>query len=78
MNMVTYGSEWDKGVRARTENENSMDIPFQMPFESPKCFTYSKNKSKSKRMKRDFPGGAVDKTLHSQCRGSRFDPWSGN
>ena len=26
----------------------------------------------------DFPGGAVDKTLRSQCRGPRFDPWSGN
>ena len=23
-------------------------------------------------------GGAVAKTLHSQCRGSRFNPWSGN
>ena len=27
---------------------------------------------------RDFPGGPVAKTLHSQCRGPRFDPWSGN
>ena len=27
---------------------------------------------------RDFPGGTVDKTLHSQCRGPGFDPWSGN
>ena len=26
----------------------------------------------------DFPGGAMDKTLHSQCRGPRFDPWLGN
>ena len=26
----------------------------------------------------DFPGGPVAKTLHSQCRGPRFDPWSGN
>ena len=26
----------------------------------------------------DFPGGAVDKTLCSQCRGPGFDPWSGN
>ena len=29
-------------------------------------------------MCRDFSGGAVDKTLRSQCRGPRFDPWSGN
>ena len=27
---------------------------------------------------RDFPGGPVAKTLHSQCRGPRFDPWSWN
>ena len=26
----------------------------------------------------DFPGGPVAKTLHSQCRGPRFDPLSGN
>ena len=27
---------------------------------------------------RDFPGGPAVKTLLSQCRGLRFDPWSGN
>ena len=27
---------------------------------------------------RDFPVGPVAKTGHSQCKGSRFDPWSGN
>ena len=27
---------------------------------------------------RDFPGGPVAKTPHSQCRGPGFDPWSGN
>ena len=32
----------------------------------------------SRVMSRDFPGGPVAKTLHSQCRGPRFDPWSGN
>ena len=26
----------------------------------------------------DFPYGPVAKTLHSQCRRPRFDPWSGN
>ena len=26
----------------------------------------------------DFPGGPVIKTLCFQCRGRRFDPWSGN
>ena len=26
----------------------------------------------------DFPGGPVVKTTHSQCRGPRLDPWSGN
>ena len=29
-------------------------------------------------MSGDFPGGRVAKTLCSQCRGHRFDPWSGN
>ena len=27
---------------------------------------------------RDFPGGPVAKTPGFQCRGTRFDPWSGN
>ena len=27
---------------------------------------------------RDFPGGPVAKTPHSQCRGPGFNPWSGN
>ena len=27
---------------------------------------------------RDFPGGPVGKTSHSQCRGPGFYPWSGN
>ena len=35
-----------------------------------------KNYLKKRRGK--FPGGAVDKTLRSQCRGPEFDPWSGN
>ena len=26
----------------------------------------------------NFPGGPVAKTLHSQSRGPRFDPWSGD
>ena len=25
-----------------------------------------------------FPGGPALKMLHFHCRGSRFDPWSGN
>ena len=29
-------------------------------------------------MDRDFPGGPAAKPLCSQCRGSRFNPWSGN
>ena len=27
---------------------------------------------------KNFPGGAVVKTLSSQCRGPGFNPWSGN
>ena len=33
---------------------------------------------KKKKLTTDFPGGPVAKTLHSQCRGLRFDPRSGN
>ena len=29
------------------------------------------------KMSRDFPGGPEVKTLNSQCRGLKFDPWSG-
>ena len=28
--------------------------------------------------KGDFPGGPVVKTLHSQCRKGKFNPWLGN
>ena len=36
-------------------------------------------KKRNKRYKAwDFPGGPVSKTLSSQCRGPRFDPWSRN
>ena len=31
-----------------------------------------------KRNEGDFPGGTVDKTPCSQCRGPGFDPWSRN
>ena len=42
-------------------------------------FTKSQTKIlELKRTIRDFPGGAVDRTLHSQCRGPGFDPWSEN
>ena len=34
-------------------------------------------KLNSKKM-RDFPGSPVVKTLRFQCRGPRFDPFSGN
>ena len=31
-----------------------------------------------KEKSQDFPGGPVVKTPHSQCRGPRFNSWSGN
>ena len=34
--------------------------------------------SEQKELVQDFPGGPVTKTLHSQCRGSEFDPRLGN
>ena len=38
----------------------------------------AKKKKKLSKKIRDFPGGPVAKTPCSQCRGPRFDPWSGN
>ena len=36
-------------------------------------------RSYSKRLEnQDFPGDPAVKTLHSQYRETRFDPWSGN
>jgi len=32
----------------------------------------------TRKIRTDFPGGAVAKTLCSQGRGPEFDPWSGN
>ena len=53
--------------------------------ESPKDHGTEISKEKRAKMRmlkiyslRDFPGGPVGKTLHSQCRVPRFDPWSGN
>ena len=33
---------------------------------------------KQQKSSRDFTGGPVAKTLHSQCREPEFNPWSGN
>ena len=32
----------------------------------------------SEGLAKDFPGGSVAKTPHSQCRRRGFNPWSGN
>ena len=34
--------------------------------------------AESKSLEGHSPGGPVVKTLHPQCKGPRFDPWSGN
>ena len=36
------------------------------------------NKFSLRLINSDFPGGPVSQTSCSQCRGPRFDPWSGN
>ena len=38
----------------------------------------SQSAESKKRHHWDFPGGSVVKTPHTQCRGTGFDPWSGN
>ena len=37
-----------------------------------------KNHPDEEGISRDFPGGPVAKTSHSQCREPRFGPWSGS
>ena len=37
-----------------------------------------RNGPEPRQLKRDFPGNPVAKTLSSQCKGSRFNPWSRN
>ena len=39
--------------------------------------THMKKEAKKRVDIWDFSGGPMAKTLNSQCRGSRFDPWSG-
>ena len=54
-----------------SENLNYLPMIIRMVevgFKTKKCAIYS----------RDFLGDLVAKTLCSQCRGPRFDPWSGN
>ena len=38
----------------------------------------TKSNHKDRRRLRHFPGGAVEETPRSQCRGSGFNIWSGN
>ena len=40
--------------------------------------TIIKLKKKKNNTMSDFPGGPLAETLSSQCRGSRFHPWSRN
>ena len=41
-------------------------------------FKEKRGKQILKEVPRDVPGGPVAKTLSSQCRGPRFNPWSGS
>ena len=42
------------------------------------CWSFQLKLYKKMPRERDFLGGPVVKTLHSQCRGHGFDPWWGN
>ena len=50
----------------RLENKNRRTIKLYVWWAYQKCTLW------------EFPGGSVAKTLCSQFRGPRFDPWSGN
>ena len=57
-----------QSLRDFCDNRNYIALQNQNPFLSvPKVTLFQ-----------DFPGGPVGKTLCSQCRGPRFDTWSGN
>ena len=53
-------------------------------YQAPPCMEFSfkilkcRHHPTKKSSLKDFPGGLVAKTLHSQWRGPGFDPWSGN
>ena len=50
----------------------------QRLLEVSKCIPQLREQFSTKKNYRDFPGGPEAKTLSLQCRGSRFNPWSGS
>ena len=50
-------------------------LPVDQPSQSPKLVEFPEN---LKLTLWDVPGGLVAKTLSSQCKGPRFNFWSGN
>ena len=65
---------WRKGLKKSRERERKRRNETKKNF----SFNMKKQNMIQKHIKRDFPGGPVIKSLHFQCRGGRFNPWSGN
>ena len=57
-------------------NLGIVSLPFCASLSS--CLIRDNNTDLKKLFWGDFPGGPVDKTQSSQCRGPGFNPWSGN
>ena len=60
-------------------NENCKDTSYSLLWvhQNPVSQSFKENLGK-KKATGEFPGGPVANTLHSQCRGPQFDPWSGS
>ena len=85
-NMLQTYSNWNSMVLIGRQTYEQMEqnssetnpcIYGQMIFDKGSKTTQW-GKDKSTNVPGDFPGGPVAKTLHSQCMGPRFNPWSGN
>ena len=59
-----------KGQTIKNENFSKLDFL--------KLYLFSLKDAIKNMKDRDFPGGPVVKTPHSQCRGHGFDPWLEN
>ena len=74
-------TQYDTIMQPQTHTQNNMFLEVNMGL----SVVISKGTSvmlglfyDKKSMCGDFPGSPVAKTLHSQCRGLRLDPWSEN
>lgn len=59
-------------ARSPAESPTPRSVKSVRPPSEEQSLAYARNKNG------DFPDGLVAETLHAQCRGPRFGPWSEN